>query len=151
MIYKYPRINLFQFQNNWQFNYNTQTYKAQFIPTPVTKEPSEIYLTIIKNKLTQNELQNDIVKIIHAGDLSSSHNSKGVEWFLNQSLPFLKKMSASRDKCPIRLLMIASLKSGLRPNICIIGKMKGYRKNRADFCMKWELERKIITAIPAFL
>ena len=63
---------------------------AQFIQTPVTKEPGEKYLDIIKSKLSQKKSLNPYIKIVHVGGLRSSHNEKGIRWFFNECLPFLR-------------------------------------------------------------
>lgn len=65
---------------------------ATFVPIPVVKQPDEKHLERIQNKLSGSYRRQSLVRIIHVGGLSCSHNSKGVLWFLEKSWPLLKTM-----------------------------------------------------------
>jgi glycosyltransferase involved in cell wall biosynthesis len=79
---------------------------SRFIPVPVGKQPKEETLTCIRKRLSNDEGKNQIVKIIHVGGLDSSHNSKGVKWFLEKCW---SKLRVKTDGHAFELHFIGSL------------------------------------------
>jgi len=64
---------------------------SKYFPIPVFQVPQKESVMLIKDRFNNKESNNNIVKIIHVGGLSGSHNSKGVSWFLSKCLPIIRE------------------------------------------------------------
>ena len=121
---------------------NNKGINSIYIPTPVFQYPKNENLTLVKRKLGNKKSYNDFVKIIHVGGLSSSHNAKGVSWFLNQCLPILKN-SVIENKYQIHFIGSTDnvsdeiMKYKDEPNLYFLGFVKDLEKelSEADFAI----------------
>jgi len=60
-----------------------------YVPIPVFQVPDKTNHQQVAHKLEGKNSRKGLIKIVHVGGLSGSHNSKGVSWFLNQCLPII--------------------------------------------------------------
>ena len=113
-----------------------------YIPIPVFQYPSGNNLRIVKQKIEDKKPNTDFVKIVHVGGLYSSHNSKGVSWFLNNCLPILKG-NVQEHKFQIHFIGSTDnasdeiMKFECEPNLFFRGFVKDIEKelSEADFAI----------------
>ena len=64
---------------------------SKYFPIPIFQSIVKENLLLLEQKLIKMKSCKSFMKIVHVGGLSSSHNSKGVGWFLNKCLSIIKK------------------------------------------------------------